>query len=309
MGLSNYIANQPLVDTEKHIMEWRDDVKHEMSTINVDQMNKINYHLPNVNLDELAKHTKSTTNYAMPAGNQDFVTINEYYRLQANFEAIQDNEIPAIYYKTVKDYGEVEFWKFNDKHYQIPDKLNPQRFQRQKITKQALQQSNNLNHYSANNRCPRSANNSELDYHNIQRRTSIRGNVMTPEYSRRCKTACNEDKHLCHLCAFKRWIPNSKLKKHMEVAHGVIEINELGYVAYPLPLELFKLSPGRLKCYYCKCPKCGNWVRLGKLVEVGRLSMYQQVQEMYNEEEEDVEVEGLFSNYFRHYGRCGEQAV
>lgn len=111
---------------------------------------------------------------------------------------------------------------------------------------------------------------------------------------------------LCRMCSHEKWIRYTDFYQHMALAHGVVLFedsqNHRRIMAIPNPLALFCIhSTKKMKRYYCKCPLCKDWVRLGFLGSLRTLGRFTRA----GQEQTQL---GLYTNYYLHYMQCASQA-
>lgn len=319
------------------INKWIKNVNLEHSSLDICQVEDIVYRLPsgefqndqNINDENIiVKGTKGNKTDSDTIKSKEVVSIesiikpklNEFelntdIHINEDYEILTECSLPtdysdttATYYKDIKNLGKIEYWKFNDKNYSIENRLQPQKFHHHVLQPRLFKNNDNeIYTYNLNLECPKSATDSELDNYNLLKNPNIKHNAMTYRYSRQMKNKeiSTKVEYLCRMCSFKRWIPKDRFYEHMGLAHGILLVENLGYISLPPPDALFRMSPGKLKCYYCKCPKCWKWLRLGKLTGIKNISVEIQQNDDIND---DLAVVGLYTNYFMHFYKCSQDS-
>lgn len=240
----------------------------------------------------------------------DFDDVQDAQVTSTNQESIDDDqfndEIIADYYRTVSNYGYCEYWKNKSGKLDIGKKLNPQCFQNHVLNPSYIKHHCNDFSVHFNSKCPVSASDKDLEHYQLLKNENLKYNAITCKYKRVKCNNLEEVDLLCRMCPAKRWIPEQKFTYHMYLAHGVIKLNRSKILVLPLPTALFKMSPGRMKCYYAKCPKCCKWVRLGRLEPFPTHLVSKEVllQDSIYDDEDIKDIVGLYTNYFCHFVDC-----
>lgn len=216
---------------------------------------------------------------------------------------IHDNadDITAKYYDTIPDYGKVEYWDFQCHDLIIDKRLEPQNFHHHDFKPSYFKNNSKDFSFYFNLGCPNSSSDDDLKDHGIIRNDDIKENALQYRFSRIRKDGSKSMECICRMCSSKRWIPVNLFKEHMAIAHGIVSIENVGNIALPYPSALYRQSPGRLKCYYCKCPKCLNWIRLGLMSGVKNISETIRIEE---KKFDNREIVGIYSNYYQHFMKC-----
>lgn len=298
-----------MADETKEIIEtWLNDVHKASCSMDLGQIDDIVYRLKAVTLEDSESdkvfEEKENSVVSEKGKKQWQVPKQEIAKTEDADITSVDEETAAEYYKTVKDFGKVEFWKMNAKSNQIESRLDPQKFHHHVLQPAFLQDNKEKYQFKVNMSCPDSATDSELENYNLMRKKSVKENAMTHRFSRHSKSDHAHVEYLCRMCPFKRWIPMERFQEHMCLAHGILNVNGFGYVGLPPPEAVYRQSPGKLKCYYSKCPKCLRWIRLGKVAGVGRVSRKLRLHDKINN---DHAVVGLYTNYFQHFMACSQE--
>lgn len=294
-----------MADETKQIIEnWLDDVQKAKCSMSLDQIEDIVYRLQTATLKTSQGgedfEEKENSVFTETGKQKKIEVIDQDIKFIDECEA-GPKETSAKYYKTVKDLGKEEFWKLNAKSNQIKSRLEPQKFQHHMLQEGYLSENKEKYQFKINTKCPASATDSEMENYNLMRKRSIKENALTYRFSRQSRTDPDKIEYLCRMCPFKRWVPVEKFREHMCLAHGILHVKGVGYVGLPPPDAVYRQSPGKLKCYYCKCPKCLRWIRLGKITGVGKVSRKLRLQDNINN---DQAVAGLYTNYFHHFILC-----
>lgn len=187
--------------------------------------------------------------------------------------------------------------------------LRPQVFRHHQIK---LEESENNQEYNITEDfcCPPSPHEEEIK--EIHRKSGkwIRQSSLKPRFQR-CRRDTESEFALCRLCPNKKWIPILWFEQHMALAHGILAFKDytesVTTVALPEPKGLFCIHQTKnFKRYYCQCPNCREWIRLGfpELVRTFPKSAHKPRLTIGYKQRINS---GLYTNYFIHWMRCLSQ--
>lgn len=297
------------VDKTKLIERWIKDVHDNMGTLKPAEIENIIFQINNIKLennactdyDEKENETDKQTTSKL-VGN-----MTEKLTMEKVDEILEDNSIDERIENSIKfdannkELGKTEFWKFNDDDNKIEKRLQPQQFHHHECNPSIFKNDKGEYFYYKNKNCPDSGTEQEMKNNGLMKSDRLKKSAYCYKIKRVSRYADEKIEYLCRLCPFVKWIPVSKFGDHMGLAHGIIRSDNVGIVALPPPVALYKQNIGRLKFYYSKCPKCLKWIRLGKMSDVQNICEDVSYIDQLNSNSQIV---GLYTNYFYHFLGC-----
>lgn len=307
----------------KDVDDWIVDVVKGMQKLEIEEINDINYKLQNISLNNVDLSNTSSSNdeekensvaHELPVGfdkvsqSQDkpVKTIIEdnlqnIKQDEDSSEYEKSTEITARHHSTVVNFGSTQYWDLQKSDSMVEERMKPQKFHHHCFKPSYFKINSKRFDFYLNTGCPNSSSDSELKNYGMIRNDKIRKNALKYRYSRVRKDGSKSVECLCRLCPSKRWIPKALFVEHMAIAHGIVWIENVGHVALPYPSALFRQNIGRLKYYYCKCPKCLKWIRLGLIADIKNVSeAILKTEKSYD----NKDVVGIYSNYYHHFMKC-----
>lgn len=281
---------------------WLDEVSRSQMEMDLNEVENIVYNIKNLIIEDNINYVDDfdiaeKENRVLPETgknrNESAVPLNDIEKYK------EDNERCADYYKSVKNYGKVEFWNFNDSCVTLEDRLQPRKFHHHTLKPSFFKEQKKHYDFYINNKCPNSPNDyNDLNDNTLIQNSNLNKNIRTYRFSKIDKKDNSQIEYLCRLCCFKRWILLTNFNDHMSLAHGIVIIDEINLIVLPPPTALYRQSLGRLKCYYCKCPNCWKWIRLGRPIDTVCIS-----EDIIKEDQinNNINVVGLYTNYFYHF--------
>jgi hypothetical protein len=293
------------IDIPSVIDYWIEDVRQNLENLKPDEIEEIIFKINNLQLDDIdpliydEKENKKIEKQIKT--NDEKLTIEKIDEILDNSSIDEAIENIVKFDKNNKDLGKTEFWRFNDKENKIEKRLQPQKFHHHSFKPSFFKTSKGEYFYDLNFACPNSGTDSDLENYGLLRNEKLKENAMTCRFKRKNKFLNEKVDYLCRMCPFIKWIPIEKFGDHLGLAHGIIKVENLGLIALPPPVALYKQTLGRLKFYYSKCPKCSRWIRLGKMAEVKTVCKEVEHIDSINR---NTQIVGLYTNYFYHFMEC-----
>jgi hypothetical protein len=319
------------LDKTVFIEEWRKDVFQKLRSLEIDEIEEISFRLTDIKINGICSYLdvgtqlkidtmltsdnegKENMNTLEQSKDQNLVSkkvaspvvLEEISQSTSSCHSPpidDDSEEPTPYNTNLENQKNSEYWNLSDVNVnaQIEARLQPQSFHHH-MFKPSYFKANPQFDFFMNLECPNSASADELHADGLIKCDMLKENALKCRFSRSPRNDSKIKDQLCRMCPFKRWVPEDQFGDHMGLAHGIIHVPDVGYIALPPPKALFKLNAGRLKYYNCRCPKCLSWIRLGKMAEVESVTS-----EILKRDRilDNKTVVGLYTNYYRHFMEC-----
>ncbi|GAV29129.1 hypothetical protein PMKS-002609 [Pichia membranifaciens] len=148
-----------MADETKEIIEtWLNDVHKASCSMDLGQIDDIVYRLKAATLEggenDRVYEEKENSVVSEKGKKQRQVPEQDKAKTEDADITSVDEETPAEYYNTVKDFGKVEFWKMNAKSNQIESRLDPQKFHHHVLQPAFLKDNKEKYQFKVNMSCP-----------------------------------------------------------------------------------------------------------------------------------------------------------